>query len=242
MFTCYAQDDREKKGISCRFKEVSSCREQVSKYICNGHAELFGITYKLASYLDGNNNAWSNIESYISSSSSFNLPLFIDANGEISMSEIHSFALSVSTTHPNIKIEAFQNAIACLMGINAYDNMCKFGGWLDEEFSTVLVQDNNDVRSINDLPHLHALLFHYSKPSLSLNNSDGSQVYLIPTISLQYDMSTYKFRVPNERSVLKWTTQPNCVATPIVLNAIRQTSSTQQVRAFRPVNNYNVIC
>lgn len=239
MFTCYNQDDTEKKG-TCRFKEVSLCRDHVSKYICNGHAELFGITYKLQNYLDANNNAWSRIISYICSSSSFNLPLFVEESGEISISEIHSFALSVCATHPNIKKDAFKNAIACLMGINAYESNCDCEGWLDDDSAKILVQKNNDISTLSGLPTLHKILFHYSKPSFIFNISEDSQLYMLPTISLQYDISSFQFRVPNKDTVLKWTSQPNCVATPIVLNAMLDIKPNDKLRSFKPICKFNI--
>lgn len=250
MFSCFTEDfDKKKK--TCRFKEVSPCRDQVSEYICNEHASIFGIAYKTASYQNGNNDVWSNVESYISSSANFSLPLFLDPSGEILLSEIEAFALSACNVHPNIRAEALKNAISCLMGLNVYDTNCTFHGWLDDATTQIIVQDNNGaIKTLNYLPPLHKLLFHYSKPSTVRNSTDQSQIYLIPNVSLQYDVNnstqpTYRFVVPNKKTVLKWTTKSDCVATPIVLNAIRENSMKHRVRSFKtiaPHHQHDIAC
>lgn len=236
MFSCHQYDDVPRK--TCRFKDVSPCRDQVSKHICNEHARIFGLAYRVVSYTNGNNDCWSSIESYICSNSNFHLPLFIDTNCEVLMSEIQSFALAACNTFPNIKLKGLEDAIACLMNLSAYDNNCTFGGWLDDENTRLIVQNQDGVQGLSYIPPLHRLLFHHSKPSLTRNSVDGSQIYLVPNVSLQYDVSnstaaTYHFVVPNKEYVLKYTDNPDCVATPLVLNAIRKNTAKQITRKFR---------
>nr|WOJ45344.1 vp39 [Apis mellifera nudivirus] len=247
MFSCFNDINVEQKK-SCRFKDVSPCRELVSNFICNEHAAIFGLTYKTASYQNGNNDVWTNIETYISSSANFSLPLFLDPSGEILTSEIHAFALAACNSFPNIRVEALKNVIACYMGMNAYDTNCSYGGWLDEDSTRIIVQDNNNmVKTLNYLPALHKMLLHYTKPSTVRNTANDSQIYLVPNLSLQYDINnstqaTYQFIVPNKKILLKWTNKPDCVATPIVLNAIRENAPKHRVRAFKPLSNANVVC
>lgn len=249
MFSCFNDANLQQKK-TCRFKDVSPCRDLVSTYICNEHASIFGITYKTASYQNGNNDVWNNIESYISSQANFSLPLFLDSHGEILLSEIHTFAMAACNTHPNIRVEALKNTIACLMGLNAYDKNCSLGGWLDDSKTKIILQDReNKPKTLENLPPLHKMLLHYSKPSVTmLNSEDKSQIYLVPNLSLQYEINnsthpTYRFIVPNKKVLLKWTNKADCVATPIVLNAIRESAPRNAVRSFKTLSNMEtVVC
>lgn len=245
MFSCY-NDQEEDRPQPCRFREVSPCREQVSKFVCNEHAAMFGLRYRLTNYLNGDNDSWSSIDTFVSSTASFNLPLFLDQNGEILLSEIHSFALSVCNSFPNIRLEVLKNVIACLMGINAYDNNCVNGGWLEDESTRIIVQDTDGTKALRQLPPLHKMLFYYTKPG-SIHSSNGDHLFLVPNIMLQYDTTnsttaTYHFVIANKKNMLKWSNRPNSVATPIVLNAIRETNVKQQTRTFKPLPTGGVWC
>jgi hypothetical protein len=236
MFSLYAEtfNDQNKK---CIFNRVSTCKTQISKYICNEHAALFGITYNLSNYQNGNNDSWTSIDMYISAPSNLNIPLFIDTNGEILTSEIHSFAVSACLNYPKINVEELENTIGYLLGLTAFDNRHTFDGWLEDQSTSVIVQDNGVVRSLYPLPPLHRMLFHYAKPS-TIVNVDNSQTYLVPNVSLEYDLSntnvsTYRFVMVNRALTLKYTNKVDCVATPIVLNAIRKNATQPKTLTFK---------
>lgn len=220
----------------------------VSKYVCNEHAELFGLTYEMVDYTNGNNDNWSKIVTYICSTANFHLPLFRNRNGEILVDEIHAFALTVCNNYPNVNREEFESRIACAMGMNAYDPACSYGGWMDDESnSMVIVQNGENVSAISQMPKLHRMLLHYTSPSITRNLTNGSQLYLVPTLSLEYDTTnpatdTYHFVIPSKQSVLKKTHRPNSVATPIVVNAVRNQQATSQLRVFKPITTASAMC
>ena len=245
MFSCI--NEKPQRMRACYFDGISPCREMISEYICNEHAELFGLVYELVDYTDGNNDNRSKIVTYICSLSNFHLPLFLNANGEVLVNEIHAFALTIQNNHPNIKIEEFENKIACLMGMSAFEVKCSFGGWLDDESSSIIVQQPDTVSVINQLPPLHRMLLRYTSPSITKNLANESQTYLIPTLSLEYDSMnpttiTYHFIIPNKKVVLKKTTRPNSVATPIVVNALRTQQASAQLKSFKPIANTTMMC
>lgn len=245
MFSC--MNERSERRRACYFNGISPCRDTISKYICNEHAALFGLTYELVDYTDGNNDNWSKIVTYICSTANFHLPLFLNRNGEILINEIHSFALTISNNHPNINLEEFENRIGCLMGMSAFETKCSFGGWLDDGSSNVIIQQPDGAATITQLPQLHRMLLHYTSPSITRNTLNDSQVYLVPTLSLEYDatnpsITTYHFIVPNKKIVLKKTQRPNCVATPIIVNAVRNRQPTSQLKTFKPIDMSSALC
>lgn len=238
MFQC-PQATEDEQPRKCYFREVSQCGDHVSRFICNAHAAMFGLIYRMVNYQDANNDSWSRIETYVSSPASFNIPLFKDRNGEILLSEIYSFALSVENSFPEVRVGRLRDTISCLMGITAYE--CTTNGWLNDPNTRVIVQDADSVKVTNTLPTLHKLLFYYAKPSLVRNVRNDTHVFLVPNVSLQYDttnpsVATYHFVIPSKKTMLKWTDRPNCVATSVVLNAVRVTGESQQVRFFKPIS------
>lgn len=238
-------DDQPERAEPCYFRGVSACRDKVSKYICNEHSELFGLTHELVNYTDGNNENWSKIVVYICSAANFHLPLFLDANGEVLVNEIHAFALTICTNNASIKRVEFENRIACLMGMNAYESKCSFGGWLDDSTSNVIVQQADGVATIDRLPQLHRLLLHYSSPAITRNADNTNQTYLVPSLSLEVNLSNpgaYHFMIPNKKVVLKKTKHPNSVATPVVLNGIRTHRSSVELKSFKPISSSHFIC
>lgn len=246
MFSLYTENFNE-RNKKCLFNKVSACRTQISKYICNEHASLFGLTYKLANYQNGHNDAWTSIDMYISAPSNLNIPLFVDARGEVLTSEIHAFAISACINYPNINVEELENVIGYLLGLTAFENRHTFDGWLEDRSTKIIVQDNGVVRSLSQLPALHRMLFHYAKPS-TIVNVDASQTYLIPNVSLEYDTAntnsaTYRFVMVNRALTLKYTNKSDCVATPVVLNAIRENTTEPKSRAFKPMaNQSSLVC
>lgn len=231
----------EHKNKTCVFKGVSACGDHVSHLICNNHAGLFGIIYKVANYKNGDNNVWTKIVTYISTNANLSIPLFQDSYAKILASDIRSFALNVCNINQNINVDEFQNRIACLMGVNIFTNLedskkC----WLDDPLTEIILRKvDEEPKAFRGIPLLHKILFHYTSPSVIRNPKSGSQTYLVTNLSLTYNHANdrYSFEVPNGSCVLKWTENENCVATPIVLDAIRVISEQNEDRTFKPIFN-----
>lgn len=246
MFSCVREDTREIK--QCRGHKISPCRgNQVSKFFCNEHAEIFHLYYQNTFYQNGNDDTWTSIDTFVTGTGLLNIPLFLDSNCEVLMSEIKTFALSAKHRKPNIDVRELENMIACYMNLTAYDN-CVVGGWLDDSSTKLIVQTGDTIQSLSYIPPLHKMLFFYTKPAILRNESDGSQVYLVPNVSLQSTMNTssaqtYQFTIPNREYMLKYADQLNNLATPVVLNAIRVTTvQQQQSRKFKHIKAPNILC
>lgn len=224
----------------CVFKDIGPCRDLVNPRICNGHAEYFGLTYRIVTYHNGNNETWTKLVTYVSAVSSLYIPLFLDSTNKVLLSEIRAFAINTQSSYPNIRVEEFQERLACMMGITAFANIqdCHTS-WLEDPTSTLVVRKNGNIQFFNDLPLLHRILFGCSDASNVRNTDAGTYTYLVANVSLTYNEATasYAFVIPNKSILLKWTNKPNCVATPVVLDAIRESNKKIQDRVFTPINN-----
>uniref|UniRef100_A0A0C9REG7 Fam188a protein n=1 Tax=Fopius arisanus TaxID=64838 RepID=A0A0C9REG7_9HYME len=146
--------------------------------------------------------------------------------------------MAICNMNPHVKIETLKETIATLVGVSAYNtNQYHYGSWLTDKSTKIIVQEQSTVTAMQELPELHKILFYYAKPSAIINAIDKSQVYFIPNVSLEYDplssgTPTYNFIVPNKKLLLKWTNKPNCVASPIVLNAIHEVVPQDRTQAF----------
>lgn len=239
MFSCVPYNNRSVTK-TCVFQGVSPCHDQINERICNAHAELFGLTYRVVSYHNGDNEAWTKVVAYISDTSSLNIPLFIDYNNKILVQEIRAFAINKQNIFPNINVELFQERIACLMGLNAFGTTLDcHTSWLDDPTASIILRRNGELSFFNEVPPLHKILFACVEASNIRNVDAGTYVYLIANVSLTYNeaTSTYAFVMLNKNSILKWTNKPNCVATPVVLDATRASNYRVQDRVFTPINN-----
>lgn len=224
----------------CILEGVGACADYVSHLICNKHALIFKLTYKSASYQNGDNDTWSRINTYAATNTTFNLPLFLDRTNKVLMSEIRSFAISVANEFRGYNVDELQDRIACLMGVNGFNNKMCIRGWLDEPTSQVIVRSNTGIGFYSDVPLLHKCLFYYMHASNLRNTGNvASQIYLIPSISLTYNEvnNSYAFVMPNKKLVLKYTDRNDCVATSLVLDAVREVTESQNDITIRPVRN-----
>lgn len=244
IFSCVQYNDNRLLK-SCAFSGVSPCRDQVAPRICNGHAEYFGLTYRIVTYHNGDNETWTKIVMYISAVSSLHIPLFLDASNKILLNEIRAFAINTQSNFPNIRLEEFQDRIACLMGLNAFGNNqdCHLS-WLDEPTSTVVVRRSGTIQFLSELPPLHRILFSCAEASNIRNTEAGTYTYLVANVSLTYNEASgsFAFVVPNKSIVLKWTNRQNCVATPLVLDSIRLANQKSQDRIFTPISDNQGYC
>lgn len=244
LFTCQPTNSQQPPK-TCIFEGISPCRDHVSHLICNSHAQLFGLINKTASYHDGDNDVWTKIVTYVSASNNITIPLFINSNGTILMSDIQTFAINACNNNPNIKVDALATRISCLMGISMTSQHCN-KGWFDEPNSALIIRNNSGrIEYLKELPQLHKCLFYYINASNIQNTRGGVVTYLIPNLSLTRDDSEdkYSFVIPNKKNILKYTDKPDCVATPLVLDGIREVSQSNEDRTFTPIqNNSALLC
>lgn len=230
---------------NCIFRGIGPCRDQVSHLICNAHAELFGLTYATCSYVNGNNDTWTKINTYVSSTTSLYIPLFIDNQNTLLVNEIRSFCINAANLY-SVRVEELEQRIGCIMGVNLYakaDNCIK--SWLDEPDSALILRHNDaNIQYFRDCPTLHKMLFYYTQPSYIKNTTTGTQIYSVANLSLTYNdaTNTYAFVVPNKSILLKKTNKPDCMATPLTLDAIRHSVQQTHDRVIRPILNNNVFC
>jgi len=245
FFSCQSQFNNGPEQRKCAFEGVSPCRDHVSHLICNAHSRLFGLVHQPANYCTDAGDVWSKINVYAASQNSLSIPLFMDNTSKVLMSEIKTFTMTVCNRVPSIKVDVFQDRIAYLLGVNMYGNIPDCNqSWLSEPNSALIVRSRNEnVQYYNNLPQLHRILLFYANASNIRNSNTGSTIYLIPNLSLTYNSSsdTFAFVVPNKKILLKYTDNPNCIATPIVLDGRREIISNSNDQTFRPIHR-PVIC
>nr|DBA13062.1 TPA: vp39 [Oryctes rhinoceros nudivirus] len=247
LFACSPANAAKQQSKTCIFEGVSPCRDQVSHVICNAHSAIFGLINKTASYHDGDNDIWTKIVTYNSSSNNICIPLFLDSSSKIMMSEIRAFCINACNSYPTIKVEALSGRIACLMGVsmNNAQDFCR-KSWFDDPNSALIIRNNTgSIQYFKDLPPLHKYLFFYINASNIRNSKADTETYLVPNLSLTRNDSSdsYSFIIPNKKNILKYTDKPDCIATPIVLDGIREVAHHVGDRTFAPIqNNFALLC
>ena len=239
MFQTSVRDVLEPRNErKCAFHEVSACRDYVSRWVCNRHAALFGLVYEVSKYKDGNNESWSEIETFVCSDGKFVLPLFLDNQRTVLLNDIEAFCKNAASNYPEIKEMAMKNTICTLMGMNAYTTQCKIGGWLDDRSTRIYVTvDNANVMGWDTLPDLHKLLLHYTKPMKTFVG-DNTTIFRVPMLELEKIVATiesYRFVVPSPQILLKHTGEPGSRATPIVLSAEYHVDKTDRTVMARRI-------
>lgn len=227
--------------LQCPFKDVSPCYNQVSPYICNEHLQWFGLFAKRCDYTDGENNNTSRIEIYCTSYNSLRIPLFINPSGVYILDQINNFANEIKSKFNNVDTIKLCNALTCSVGLSnsRFLDNCLIGSWLNEPDVMLFVKDRNGELSTIDvkmLPNLHKILFWHVKPSCIRNRTTDSYTYSPHTLILKYEPSSdsYMFELENKSIVLKYTDNPDCVATPLVLCAIRYITKSKENIEYRP--------
>lgn len=242
LFSCPPQEVKKR----CAFQGIGPCREQISHLICNAHAELFGLTYATASYVNGNNDTWTKINTYVSATNNLHIPLFMDAENRILSKDIRTFAINVANTYSFVRVDEFQARIACYMGVNLYaGNEHCIRSWFDEPSSGIILRRNNaEILYFRELPPLHKILFYYTQPSYIRNTSTDTRIYTVPNLSLTYNETTnsFAFVVPNKSILLKKTDRQDCVATPVIIDAVREIAQDTKDRIIQPIINNMITC
>lgn len=240
-FTCLPLSNTKQQNV-CMFEGVSQCRDHVSQVICNAHALLFGLINKPTHYHNGDNDVYSKIVTYAAASNNINIPLFMDSNNKILMSEIRAFARNIGSNFSSINSAVFEERIACLMGLNMVPNqpLCR-NTWFDDPGSAIIIRNSDaQIQYFNELPHMHKALFQYVSASNIRSAQSDTETYLIVNLSLTRNDSEdkYAFVTPNKATLLKYTDRPGCVATPLVMDAIQSVLHSTADRVFKPIYDY----
>lgn len=247
LFSCQ-QLSTYNPAKTCIFSGVSRCEDRVSPLICNRHAAIYGLINIVAHYHDGDNNSWSKIVTYAHSTSNINIPLFTDSNNKVNMNEVSAFCINAHNNFPDINYERLIRCMTSLLEIDATSCFIDCSkSWYDDIGSFLLVKNNTgSIQFFKELPLLHKCLFYFINASTIRNIKAESETYLVPNLVLTRSDSddTYAFTVPNKKLLLKYTDKPNCVATPLVINGIREISYKQTDRVYKPIttNGFNEYC
>jgi hypothetical protein len=182
----------------------------------------------------------------------------LDSEDRIITDEINSFVRNIKDQRTSIKEEELRCAITGLLyttDANAleihHSVRNSLASWLGEENTNLIVQTPEN-QPVPDRPYatrmrpLHKILLYFAKPGLTKNVKTGTEIFLAANLTLSYNSSTdsYSFVMLNKDAILKYTDAQNCVATPIVLNGIREITQTTSNIIFKPAmrsigyNNY----
>lgn len=231
----------------CIFQGVSACHEYIGEKICNHHLSMFSLTNKVVSYQNGDNDVWNKIVLYHTSPGNLNIPLFSTSDHKILMEEIRNFVRNVCTNFPGINLYLLEQKIAKYMGMSAVFTQanCRTG-WLDDTSVRVIIRNPNSTTAqyLSNVPYLHKVLFAHAQASNIINSSSGGQIYLIPNVSLTMNEmnNSFMFQVINKKNILKYTDKPDGVATPIVLDAFRSITQTNDDIVITPLVNMQDHC
>lgn len=234
-------------GIKCMFAGLSSCSDQVSRFICNAHAStIFGIIYKYAHSTDGNNEVSYSIVTYTTTSTwNWYLPLFKNyITNVVSCDEIMAYASNVSSlTNGKYDTMKLFDILTHYMSLNAFTEKCSPKTWFDDDIkNSVIMYDeiDNDVKFINEVPQLHRYLFAYMGSSL-VQNGNTSRVQLDTVALLRTNnANSAMFTLINKPRLLKYTTHVNCVATPLVLASLRYITSKDTQFTFNKISDSRI--
>lgn len=233
----------------CIFRGIGNCRDQVSHIICNAHSEMFGLIHKTATYYNGENDSWTKIVTYATSSNNLNIPLFLDSNRKILMRDIRAFSINVCNNFPSIRasVDELVSRIACMMGVNwASGQSCGFKNWFDDVNSAIIIRNSTgNVQYFKHLPPLHKALFYYINASNIKNIKSDVETNLLANLSLTHNDSTdtFTFVIINKKLILKYTDKPDGVWTPLVLDGIREISQNVEDLTFTPIDDsYLGVC
>lgn len=217
----------------CMFKNIGSCVDKVSSYICNSHARIFGLTYKRVSFVNGENKSWSKIVTYICGYNDFRLPLFHNLDTNITaMSEVTDFILSVknSLNISNEHVSKYVDRILSQIGVTTINmDRCFQRGWVSSPSSEIILYDPDEENQISypgmDLPMLHKKLLCYMEPSILINNVSQYNVFRPEFVALTRMDDSFQFVVINKKELLKYDGEDS-VATILTLFALMEKNSS----------------
>lgn len=234
-------------GNKCIFNGVSSCRDFVGEDICNQHLAMFSLTNQVVYHMNADNDVTTKIVLYHTAPGNLKVPLFSTSEHKIIMEDIRNFVRNVCTSFPGINMAALETRIAKYMGMSAvYTQANCRTGWLDDSSVRLIIRNpvTNAPRYLSRIPYLHKVLFAHAEASNIINRTSGNQIYLIPHVSLvANDMNnSFTFQVINKKNLLRFTDHPNGVATPIVLDAFKFISQSNDDIVISPLANMQDNC
>lgn len=219
----------------CVFKGIGRCQDKVADRICNGHAAMFGLIYKSIPFHSASGQTWTRTNVFVLQGHNIEIPLFMDRQGHILMRQIQSFAQNISSKYSDIKLTPLIERIASLFGVAVHAGSGNpRDDWLLRKDTQIVTYTRNSAKYYSGLPQLHSILFNNAHPSMSFSNSAGAtdvsaeqMIIMIPNIIFESSPDaefgdTFRFRLVNPSLVLAWTTKPNMLATPLVLDSVRR--------------------
>lgn len=242
------RDTRSKsRGQQCIFSRVSACRDFVGEMICNHHLGMFSLVNKPKTYRNGDNDQWTKISLYHTETGNLNIPLFTTKDHKILMEEIRNFVRNVCTNYPGINAGELESCIAKYMGGSPMFSQAHCTtGWLDDATNRVIIRNPTSVTAqyLQIVPYLHKVLFTYAQASNIINDTTGSQILLIPNVTLTSNEmnNSFVFTVINKKNILRHTDDPDCVSTPIILDAYRTIRQSNDDIVISPLVNMQDRC
>lgn len=232
MFSCPPITYEETK-YKCLFQGIGGqCYDQVSKFICNGHAEYFGLKYMVQNYMTATNESFTKIIT-CTTTTPFNVPFFIDLNNVVDLKEIETFAHNVAHSFRGVRTDVLAERINCWYA-NQYPPICNTF-WMDS--INVAVQTGDEIKFMPNIPVLIKLLLHYVEVSNTFDDT-GKQILYVPNLTVVLNKSNNKLclKLLNPSMVLKYHEKENPVVTPLVLHSYKKITAQQEViQYFKPI-------
>lgn len=246
MYTCNQFAYNEPKYVKCYFESVSRCGDHASSLICNEHLNMFGLQAKVCSYLTGDNNQHTCTELFVCADNNLNIPLFLNSTGDILEDEIYNFVNNVCVTMPtyNTRQKVLFDLIKKLCeSTHTFLHNGLFNSWIDNDSSKIIIHGTEVFEYNRKLPLLHRILFHHAHPSFLKNVKANKSVTSITNVKLVYDDATGRssFVMSNKEMMLKLTKAPNCVALPVVLDALAEIHDVPNKITIQPATQF-MIC
>lgn len=170
----------------CVFHEASSCGDQVVPYICNNHAQMFGIYHKRVFFKSANGIVSTQVVAH--ALEPLNLPLFlrIDDHGEdyeqdginrvVDKVQIQNFVSTIASKFPGkFRCECIRRTIEYLM-LNNISRSFFLNTWLSDKTSILTLYDyiHESVHLFKDVPVLHQILLQGFDPEITHDRKHGT--------------------------------------------------------------------
>lgn len=223
----------------CVFASVSTCRDLVGDHICNAHLALFGLLIEEKDHTDGNNENYQHTNTYIISANALSIPLFEDTDGTIQMPVIHRFAKKVCNQFPNINKHNLTEVICKLVGVHfSGDYIDCDSTWLSLQSTGVICRNMVSSRYLKRIPKLHQYLFEHTYMSNKTNVLTGKTTVRVANVTTMYNesdnMVSFTMIEACKPLTLKYTSNPVCVATPIILEGYREVATQNERVCYQP--------
>ena len=216
---------------TCIYKGVGRCDEFEALLICNYHASWFDLYNYYRYFTNGMNDSWAKTETYARNVSNLWIPLFVDTDGTILMSEIRIFAEKIVKNDSTVKFNEVFERTAMLVGYTPTEflnhHLSLSNCWLNKPSTLIILKTENDETAYiasSKIPPLHKILFYHTYPSIVAKNYDEPpKAVMVEKLILTFkeEQRAYGFTLTNKPLVLKVTdpSNPRYSMTPLVLAA-----------------------